>query len=89
MVKLVTFTDAGDNPIYVNPALVTFVERPAVGVFGNAVIHFGGHQITVKEEPQAVSAKLGQAGDQAAPTKWEAPVREDLTTAAGSAVPSV
>jgi len=73
MVKLVTFTDAGDNPVYINPGLVTFVERPAVGVFGHTAIHFGGHQLTVKEEPQAVLARLAQADDgPPSPTQLEA-----------------
>ena len=61
MVKLVTFHDAGDKPVYVNPIFVTFVERPAVGVFGNATIHFGGDQLTVKEEPEAVVSALAQS----------------------------
>jgi hypothetical protein len=59
MTKLVVFTDAGDKPVYVNPALVTFVEHPAIGVFGNAVIHFvGDHQLTVKQQAEAVLAAL-------------------------------
>ncbi len=65
MVKLVTFTDAGDKPVYVNPVFVTFVERPAVGVFGHTTIHFGGDQLTVKEEIDAVVKALAQSNLQA------------------------
>ena len=75
MLKLVTFTDAGDKPIYVNPALVTFIEHPAIGVFGHTAIHFvGDHQITVKEQTETVLAILtGESAPSAGRTVKPAP----------------
>jgi hypothetical protein len=68
MLKLVALTDAGDKPIYVNPALVTFVEHPAIGMFGATAIHFvGDHQITVKERTETVLAILTGEGAASAP----------------------
>ena len=59
MVKLVVLKDAGEDPVFVNPALVTHVARPALEVFGNATIHFvGGASLTVKEHPADVVASL-------------------------------
>ncbi len=87
MVKLVTFTDAGDKPVYVNPVFVTFVERPAVGVFGHTTIHFGGDQLTVKEEPEAVVQALAQSNLAARQAEASPPPRVEAPVEPGSVSP--